>query len=481
LSSAQLGSAFISSFSDLWTQKVTRTFNGLPSVGMVREIFSLMRPGNAEDRAFGVKLGLGAEAWVTRALGVSRFQEITGSGLSAKISDTVFRASLLSSWTDAGRKAFGMEFLSYIGENTGKTFAQLPEALRNSMTRYGLTESHWNVIQQADVINRDGARYLDLKSITMLAGKEKGAVEAFAEAAQLAAAQERVQGNVTTRGSGKAALGVRLIEQGKKAQATYNKIELIRDASYKLHEMILSETDFAVPSPDALVRAIATQGQKRGSIMGELARSLALYKQFPITMISTHLARGAFTLDGLDKGKYLAELLIGLTIMGGISLQAREVIKGKDPRPMDTPEFWGAAFLQGGGAGIFGDLFFSDVNRYGGGMIETLAGPVGGLIDDSTRLTMGNLHQFIQGKETKFASEAVNFAHRYTPGSNAWYSRLAMERLIWDRLREMADPNSSQSFRRTMQNARRDYGQEFWWKPGAPMPERAPDLGSAVE
>jgi hypothetical protein len=38
--------------------------------------------------------------------------------------------------------------------------------------------------------------------------------------------------------------------------------------------------------------------------------------------------------------------------------------------------------------------------------------------------------------------------------------------LIWDRLREMADANAGQSFSRIQQNARRDYGQEFWWKPG---------------
>jgi len=30
------------------------------------------------------------------------------------------------------------------------------------------------------------------------------------------------------------------------------------------------------------------------------------------------------------------------------------------------------------------------------------------------------------------------------------------------------------------QNARRDYDQEFWWKPGAPLPERAPDLAAVA-
>jgi hypothetical protein len=239
LSSAQLGSAFISSFSDMWSQKMTRSFNGLPAFRHFKEMFSLMSPSNAADRLAAVKMGLGAEAWITRALAASRFQEVTGQGLSAKVSDVVFRASLLSAWTDAGRKAFGMEFLGVLADNMRKGFDDLPDHLRAQMVRYGITPEHWKVIQQADVIQNKGARYLDLNSIPRLAGQERGGVEAFAEAAQVMAAAERVPGNRP------AAVGVRLEEQGRKAQLSYDKIGLIRDASYKVREMILTETDFA--------------------------------------------------------------------------------------------------------------------------------------------------------------------------------------------------------------------------------------------
>lgn len=30
------------------------------------------------------------------------------------------------------------------------------------------------------------------------------------------------------------------------------------------------------------------------------------------------------------------------------------------------------------------------------------------------------------------------------------------------------------------QRARRDYGQRFFWRPGQPVPDRAPDLGATV-
>jgi hypothetical protein len=172
--------------------------------------------------------------------------------------------------------------------------------------------------------------------------------------------------------------------------------------------------------------------------------------------------------------------MIGLTILGGVSVQARNLVKGKDPQNMADPKFWGQAFIQGGGAGIFGDYIFSDVNRYGGGIVQTFAGPVASLVDDAAALTLGNLHQYIQGKETRFGKELVNYMQRYTPGNNAWYARLAMERLMWDSLRRMADPQAETSFRRIQQKARSDYGQEYWWKPGQPVPERLPDVGAVA-
>jgi hypothetical protein len=56
--------------------------------------------------------------------------------------------------------------------------------------------------------------------------------------------------------------------------------------------------------------------------------------------------------------------MIGLTAMGVISVQARNLLI-EEPQGMSEPGFWGQAFTQAGGAGIFGDFIFSDQNRYG--------------------------------------------------------------------------------------------------------------------
>jgi len=472
LSSAQLGSAFVSSFSDLWTTRMTAAVNGMPSVKFLGTMLSQMNPANEADRIFAVKLGLGAEAWITRAYSASRFQEITGQGISARISDTVFRATLLSPWTDAGRKAFGMEFLSFVGDNASRGFKDLPDLLHQGFKRYGITEQHWNIIRRTPLIERDGVKYLrpmDIVDLTREEIKKMGGV--FTEMA------DQVEAEMSLRGSRSGALGRRLETQLGKADKLNLAIEQIEEAANRMQEMVLTEMDFAVPMPDARIRALATQGQRRGSLLGEGVRSVALYKQFPITIIATHLYRGARGLDGLKKGQYLAELMLGMTVMGALAVQVKNIAKGRDPQDMTDPKFWAQAFAQGGGGGIYGDFIQSTESRFGKSFTSTLAGPVFGLADDIVRLTGGNLHQVLSGKEANFMRETIRFAKRYTPGSNAWYARVALERLFWNRLLEASDPRAHKSFRRTMQRARKDFNQEFWWRPGEIAPRRAPAIG----
>ncbi len=180
------------------------------------------------------------------------------------------------------------------------------------------------------------------------------------------------------------------------------------------------------------------------------------------------------------KGTYFADLLISATLMGGLALQLKEMSKGRDPRPMDTQEFWGAAFLQGGGLGIYGDFLFSDVNRFGGGLAQTIAGPNVALLDDVRRLTAGNIMEAASGEDTNAGAELIRFAQDYTPGSSIWYARLGLERLVWDRLQIMTDPKAKQKMRKRERKYKKDYGQKYWWAPGDARPTRSPNLDNAL-
>ena len=186
--------------------------------------------------------------------------------------------------------------------------------------------------------------------------------------------------------------------------------------------------------------------------------------------------RGLAQPTNRGKGTYFADLLISTTLMGALALQLKEMAKGRDPRPMDSPEFWGAALLQGGGLGIYGDFLFSNINRFDRGLEETIAGPVVGFLGDAVNLTAGNAVQAISGQDTNFTKEAISFAGRYTPGSTLWYSRLALERMVLDQGKLWADPDAQRKFRTLEKRYKREYGQNYWWRPGEMQPSRAPDM-----
>lgn len=424
LTSAQLGAAFLASITDIGFQRMARQTNGLPVMSVFRDIVKLMNPFNAADQKLAVQLGLLAENWSTQALAQKRyFGEVTGPAFSRFIADAVLKVSLLSPWTQAGRWSFGMEFLGALARESGKGFDNVMPPLRDAMKRYGISAEDWNKIRATEKVNERGAEFIS---------------------------------------------PVRLAEAGQ--------VEL----SNKVQQMILSEMEFAVPSVELRTSTITKQATRPGTIGGELMRSLAMYKAFPITVITTHLMRG-LSMNGAQSGKYLANMFISMTILGGLAYQAKQLQKGKDPITMDPTEpegrrFWAAAALQGGGLGIFGDFVFADVNRHGQSPAATFAGPVAQTVDDIIRMTVGNAQQALDGEETKMMAELVRAAGKYTPGSSLWYSRLAFERLVLDQLTLMADPDAHEKFRRMERQARKDYGQRYFWRPGQTTPERAPEL-----
>ena len=73
---------------------------------------------------------------------------MSGPEVTRRISDFVMRASLLSPWTQAGRWAFGMEYLGFLGDNVGKTFDQLPENMQRSMNHYNIGAEKWEVMRK---------------------------------------------------------------------------------------------------------------------------------------------------------------------------------------------------------------------------------------------------------------------------------------------------------------------------------------------
>jgi len=426
LSVAQLGSAPVSATSDIVFLSKTATWNGLPAAKVMKRYTSLLNPTNAEGRRFAARSGLVAQAWVGKAISAKRFQdEIVGDGWTSRTADFFHRISGLTPMTQAGRWAIGLEFMGTLAEQSGKSMRQLDPALKRAFKNYGVTSKMWDAARKTEFMDFDGAQFMN------------------------------------------------------PADMASNKDATLSEAGQRLHEMILTETDFAVPEPDARVRAMATQGTQRGTFVGEIWRSVLMYKSFPITIMNTHLMQGVAQKD-TAKGLYLMGLMTGLTVMGGVVTQTKQVLSGKDPRDMTKPEFWGQAFMQGGGIGIYGDFLSAAVGRNEQDLVKTVIGPMAGFATDVVRLTSQNAREFIEGSPTRFSSEAIRFAGRYNPLSSLWYTKTAFDRTFMRWLRIQADPSYARGFQARERWARQNFGQGFYWRPGSAGPDRAPDLNAAI-
>lgn len=426
--SAKLGSATLSAVSDVGFQVFTRKFNGLPAVSTLTDYVKLLRPGADADRKLAIRAGLIAEEWASQTSAQHRYlgEELAGE-VSRRLAEFTMRVSGLSHFTQSGRWAFGMEFLGHITDESVKGFDALDPAFRRSLQRYGIERDGWDRIRATPLeLDRD---------VPWL-----------------------MPANVADR-----ELGDRLLE------------------------MILTETDFAVPTADMRTRAMFSSVAPRGTWMGEIGRSALLFKSFGVSVMMMHGRRMLERQGAFNRAGYAAGLLIPLTLMGGVALQLKEISKGKDPRPMadedpaQTAKFWGAAMLQGGGFGIFGDFLSASENRFGGGFGETLAGPTIGLASDIGQATIGNTVAAVEGKDTRFAPDALRIAKGEIPvATSLWYTRLAFERLAVDQLQSEIDPNYRKSWKR-MEKRARDQGQDYYWAPGETSPERAPEFSNIFE
>ncbi len=430
----KLGSAFISSVTDIPTYFITTGFNRL---GFVEPLVNLVRAFGKDSADYANRAGLVAESIISD---MNRWAESNvGRGWTGKLANATMKASLLEAWTDAMRRGFSVTMMGAIGKLSRQDWRALDAGDRARLEAKGVTETDFKVWQMAKPEDWRGSQMLTLQ-----------AVRAVSEADLTAA-------------------GLSLRDQNR--------------AVSRLLGAIADESEFASLSQDLQTRAFTTGGGPRGTIGGEFRRSIMLFKGFPLAMISRHWGRMAEQWRIGNKASsvaYGAALMTTLPLFGAIALQMKDIIFGKDPRDMTTAKFWGAAFAQGGGVGIFGDFLYTGMggqNRAGVPNWMNLAGPVIGSGFEAIDLTLGNIGEAVRGKETHAGAEAVRFARSHLPFVNLWYAKSALDHAGLQDLQEMLSPGYLSRMR---ERAHKDWGQDFYWRPGEGMPSRAPDFSNAA-
>ena len=463
LTSAVIGSATLLAQSDFFFSRMTSKFLGLPAYKANRKALKLIKEGMVKDKTWSkiaIRSGLIGEHWSTIASAANRYFIDTDAPILAKMfSDATLRASGLSHLTQAGRWAFGMEFMGFLGDNFNKSWKQLDKAfgdsavekvggkfygrtLTQTLETYGIREGDWEVIRSTKLY--DAA----IDDDTLKAGE---------------------------------ALFFKPEDLLKRTDLDQTQRELLHA---RIMEMIFTETDHAIPTASIRGRTAVMGKNKPGTLAGEFLASGLMFKNFAIAIGFTHIMRGLREHGLKGKAGYLFPFLMGATLMNAYSHEMREVLKGRDLvnfNNMDKDQifnYWLARLVGGGGLGIFGDLLYSESEgeNYGVDAGDAILGlPVAfgrdlyNLADETFRLVPG-------GEESKIGRELSNFIKKYTPGSSLWYLRAAWERIIVDAMTNLMDPDFHKRNANTIKRYQKKEGRDFWWYPGDKLPTDTPQI-----
>ncbi|WEK43650.1 MAG: hypothetical protein P0Y64_02110 [Candidatus Sphingomonas colombiensis] len=423
---SMLGSATLTALSDTQTAVSARLFYGLPVVKSMAAYFKMFVPRSAEDVALARRLGAGMDQAARSMRSMQRlFGESRGPNWTQVMADDVLRVTGLNLWTEKGQDLFVTDFLGHLGAMRDRPWKDLPGDLRAAMERNGLDQFDWTAIRHSEPIMSGGDAYIDHAAI------------------------------------------------------------VDRGVSDRLMNMVLRGRAAAVIESSPSAQVVATLGTQGGTLGGELVRNSFQFKTFAIQLALKQFRQMAL-MNPKQRALYAAQMVIGMTLFGAMSIQLRELLKGRDPRPMDNADFWTSAMFQGGGIGIAGDLTSLMMGVYKGDRIDSVGQFVGGPIwsmpvDAVQAAARAMPHETKSGRAVDGdpGGAAVQLARRHMPGGNAWFARAAFDRLIMDQLEEMAG-NDVEQRRARSAKAIEQNRQGQWWKPGEVVPGRAPDLGNAL-
>lgn len=430
--SAKLGGAVISSVTDLGTLVMNTGYNRLPYWQLVKDIGRNMTGAGKE---FMSAHGMIAESV---ASSINRWSgDNIGNNWSGRIANSVMRLSLLNAWTDGLRQGFTMSMNAGLARMAKKQWSALSEFDQSRLTRSGITESDWGVLNGVRPTNFKGRELLTPQSI-----KASGHADADSIAA-------------------------------------------------KVFGFIHDESEFAVVNPDLTTRAITTfGGQAAGTVGGEIARTVMQFKSFPIAMVSRHWGRlleGDHDAQGApmlaNRTAYAMALMATTVGLGAIATQEKQILAGKDPIDMTgqhAGRFWARAVAQGGAFSIVGDLFLMDPGNgtdMATNAFKTALGPSAATVTDLLLKNIAeNVWQSSQGKDTHWQAELFAWAKAQTPAGNLWWLKPMVEHGFANSVNEVLSPGY---LARVQQRAMKDWGNRYWWNPREGAPSRGPDMERA--
>ena len=429
---SMLGGTTISSVTDQAMIAKTAKIHGITYTRTLGELISQLNPKNKEDRELAHSLGLATEEmlgsiarWSDDGLTSVHGKSQKLARVSSGIASQVMRISGLNALTAASKVGFTKMLMEKYGRlSRSKSWDDLDALDRELMEKTGLNERVWEVMRLADpVVDRKGNQLMSARSIYEIPDDQ---LTQFGD-------PQKVRDEVATQ--------------------------------FQAH--LLDEQGMAVVEAGLRERTWMSAGQRKGTGMGELVKSMLQFKSFPAAFLMRHGSR-AMAQDGVKgKAAYGVSLFAMTTILGALAVQLKELANGNDPSTMwdsDDPQkamnFWTRSAVQGGGLSILGDILVAGTDTSGRSASDFMVGPLGSDVKAVLGLTVGNLTQYYDDKDTNASNEAFRLLKNKIPAQNLWYTKAATNRLIFDEMQDMIAPGYREKL---LRKAEREHDRTRFW------------------
>ena len=406
---SKLGGVVLSSFADVANNAAVLRHNGVPLLESYGNQIRAIMPQGPVRKEIGTLLGASVDS-VLGQVAARHDAMPMGTGTAAKMVEVFHRLNLLQWWTERMKTGVGTMLAHNLGRSSTLDFAALDPLLQATMRRYGITDADWTAARRVTKKAGDGREYLMPSEITDPALRSK------------------------------------------------------------FYAYLTDQVRDAMNEPDAYVRTLMTAGTQNGTALGTAVRLITQFKTYPVTFMRRVYLREME--GGADAGG-LAHLLVATTFLGYLSMEAKQLARGRDTRASNIEGPGGAAktmfsaMLQGGGFGLYGDFLFGDVTRMGTGPVVSMLGPTVGTLDDFTKLVLTARKAFFEGDAQSardMQSQGLGFIRDNTPFANLFYARAALDHLVWFRLQEALNPGYLSRYEQRM---KRENDTTFWLSPSA--------------
>lgn len=418
---ASLGGVTLSSLPDIAIKAFTLKRNGVSLLeGYANGMQDFVRGrGKGKEREVLDLLGVGYQG-LTGAMAARFSAQDSVPGTIARMENLFFKLNALSWWTDSKASGVGLMLSRQLARHADADYAALPKDLQDSLARYGIQADQWSIIRRVEKKLDGDTEFITPDALDLLP------LETFAPLANdnTAKAMERAR----------------------------------NDLRINLRAFFTDQVNAALTIGGAKERAIITWGTRPGTPLGEAVRFLMQYKLFPITFATKHL-RGQWTRNGVPG---VVHMMIHTTVLGYLAYSAKELARGRSlPDPTDGDVIQ-RMFVQGGGAGIYGDFLLAEYNRHTNGGLEAVLGPGASKLAE----VLTAFADLRDGDVGAAARQFIRTTLNTTPGVNLFYTRAALDYLFLYQIQEIMSPG----YLRRMEKFMKEQGNSFIIPPSSTIP-----------